>query len=231
MAQETIIDVRDLVRVFDTRAGERRVLVGADLAVERGEMVCVVGRSGAGKSTFLHILAGLDRGFQGRVSIAGRRLAELSERAMAEYRARTTGVVFQGLGVLDHLNVRENVMLSGAFRSSGGHSDGAAAEELLERVGLGGRGDERPTDFSGGERQRLMLARALFGGPEILLCDEMTGQLDEATAAAILDVLGQARRDLSLTIVAVTHNEVLVRQADRVVRLSEGRLVPGDGTA
>jgi ABC-type lipoprotein export system ATPase subunit len=231
MTQEKIIEVRDLVRTFGEDSGDRRILAGANLAVARGDMVCVIGRSGAGKSTLLHILAGLDRGYTGRVVVAGFDLQTLSERRMAEFRARITGVVFQGLGVLEHLNARENVMLSDAFRRRLGDVGRFSADELLERVGLGGRGDERPTNFSGGERQRLMLARALFGEPPILLCDEMTGQLDEDTSAVMLDLLASARRDMDLTIVAVTHNETLERQADRVLRLADGELAPVEGAA
>lgn len=226
-----MIQVSGLGRSYATRTGPRRVLHGLNLEVGAGELVCIVGRSGVGKTTLLHILAGLDRRFEGSVRVAGEAVEDLTDAGLARFRGTAVGVVFQNLGVLDHLTVRDNVALPSAFGRGAGVEPAQRVDDLLERVGLAGRGDDRPLEMSGGERQRVVLARALFPGPRVLLCDEMTGQLDSDTASEVLELVSELRREFGLTVIAVTHHDDFERQADRVLRLVEGSLEPAEAPA
>jgi ABC-type lipoprotein export system ATPase subunit len=207
----------------------REVLSDLDLDVEAGELVAVVGRSGVGKTTLLNIIGGLDTSYHGSVEVDGRRLADLGDRELSSFRGRTVGFVFQAYNLLEHLTVAENASLPWLFAHGHGsigdrHEARRRAHEVLEEVGLADRADDVPPALSGGERQRVALARALFHRPRLLLCDEPTGNLDEATAVRIADLLQGVHRGGAVTVVIATHDPAMSRLADRVLVLSGGAL-------
>ena len=193
-----------------------------DLAISGGEFLAVVGPSGGGKSTLLHLVAGIDRSTSGSIRVRGRDVATLSERELTLYRRREVGVVFQFFNLLPHLTVRENVELP---RLLDGERDAAArATELLDRVDLSPRSDAYPGELSGGEMQRAAIARGLVTGARLLLADEPTGNLDSRHGDEVLSLLDEVRRERGVTLILATHSETAARRADRVVELTDGRL-------
>jgi lipoprotein-releasing system ATP-binding protein len=206
------------------------VLHGVDLEVERGEMVAIVGASGSGKSTLLHLLGLLDAPDAGTVRYEGRRIDDLPDRDRDRLRNETFGFIFQFYHLLPELSALENVMIPHMIRLGIGAYLGARrrlrneAAEILGRVGLGHRLTHRPAELSGGEMQRAAIARAIAGGPSVLLADEPTGNLDTATGQGVLELLRDLNRERGLTMIMVTHDAQIAQQADRVVRLAEGRI-------
>lgn len=206
--------------------GVVRVLDGASLAVQAGEMVAIVGASGSGKSTFLHVLGGLERPTSGMVLLDGTPVAGLDNETLAALRNRAVGFVFQFHHLLREFSALENVMMPLRI---GGHSDRAArdrASMLLERVGMAGRMHHRPTELSGGEQQRAAVARALAASPAVVLADEPSGNLDQGNAERLHDLFASVTQELALGLVVVTHNLSLAARADRALALEDGRLVP-----
>jgi len=204
------------------------------LEVEAGEFVSILGRSGSGKTTLLHIIGGLDSGFEGEVEVAGSSLGLLDDSRLSGLRNAGIGFVFQAYHLLDHLSVGENAALPSLFARGPTTMSAAGVSrrtgEVLERVGLRDRVGDRPSELSGGERQRLAIARALFQEPRLLLCDEPTGNLDDATGADIVVLLGGIHRDDGVTVVTATHDGAISRTAGRVLRLDDG-LLTEDGSA
>jgi len=210
-----------------TVAGRRLdVLRDLDLAVDQGEMVAVVGASGVGKSTLLHVLGGLDRADAGAIAIGETTLTSLSDAEAVAFRNRQVGFVFQFHHLLPEFNALENAEMPMRIARMPIADARARAGELLERVGLGERLTHRPGMLSGGEQQRVAVARALVMRPSVLLADEPTGDLDEATAESLHLLLRDMHRDFVLTSIIATHNPRLAAACDRVLRLQEGRLVP-----
>jgi len=207
-----------------------QVLRGVDFEVERGELVSIVGSSGSGKSTLLHVLGLLDAPDRGGVYLEGKRIDDQSDRHRDKLRNHTFGFIFQFYHLLPELTALENVMMPQLIRNgllSYLSKRGAIRKEataLLERVGLGHRLDHYPTELSGGEMQRAAMARALAGGPTIVLADEPTGNLDASTGQNVLELLRDLNRERGLTMILVTHDLQIAHQTDRVVRLSEGRI-------
>jgi lipoprotein-releasing system ATP-binding protein len=220
----------DLHKTYRKHAHKVEVLRGLSLDVEAGEFVSVVGASGSGKSTLLHLLGTLDRPDRGRIQLEGKRIDNLPARARDLLRNRTFGFIFQFYHLLPELSTLENVltphMISHSLFAWLGRRRELRrrATALLERVGLGHRLQHRPRELSGGEMQRAAIARALMGGPRILLADEPTGNLDATTGAQIVGLLRDLNRGEGLTIIMVTHNLDIVAETDRVVRLVEGRV-------
>jgi lipoprotein-releasing system ATP-binding protein len=206
------------------------VLAGLDIEVRRGEFVAIVGQSGSGKSTLLHLLGTLDAPDRGEICFNGRRIDNLPTRQCDALRNRCIGMIFQFYHLLPELSTLENVLsplmiADGAwnyFAKRKKHR--ARAIELLEIVGLANRLKHKPRELSGGEMQRAAIARALVAQPELLLADEPTGNLDQATGQEILKILRTLNRERRLTIVMVTHDQAIARQADRIVRLAQGRI-------
>ena len=197
-------------------------LDGVALKVSPGEFLGIVGPSGGGKSTLLHLVAGIDRPTSGSIVVGGRDLASLSESQLTLYRRRDVGVVFQFFNLLAHLTVRENVELP---RLLDGRRDATErAGELLDRVDLTRRRDAHPYELSGGEMQRAAIARALVTGARLLLADEPTGNLDSRHGEEVLALLDEVRRERGVTVMLATHSEAAARRADRVVELKDGRL-------
>ena len=198
------------------------ILHDVSFTVNAGEAVAIVGASGSGKSTLLGLLAGLDTPTSGSVSISGQELFALDEDGRAALRARLVGFVFQSFNLLPAMTALENVMLPLELAGESGAS--ASAKALLERVGLGGRLTHYPKQLSGGEQQRVAIARAFATRPALLLADEPTGNLDEATGAAIIDLMFELNRERGTTLILVTHDMELSRRCGRALRLVAGEL-------
>jgi ABC-type lipoprotein export system ATPase subunit len=219
----SLVHARGLVKTYGEGRAAVRVLDGADLDVASGEFVAVIGRSGSGKSTLLHLLGGLDRADAGTIELAGARLHELDERGLTAVRRRDVGFVFQAFHLLPELSGVENVLLPAQLARDGIEA-APRARELLARLGLTDVARRLPTTLSGGEQQRLAIARALVNDPALVLADEPTGNLDEESGAQVLDLLRRAA-DTGRAVVLVTHDRAATALADRVLRLHDGRLV------
>lgn len=201
-----------------------RVLEGLDLAVLPAERVAVIGESGVGKSTLLHVLGTLDRPSAGRVELAGRDLFSLPPRELAAVRNREIGFVFQLHYLLPDFSALENVMLPGLIARYRTERARTLAADMLERVGLSERLRHRPGELSGGEQQRVAVARALVLGPRLVLADEPTGNLDPQTGDSVLRLLLDLNRDLGVAMIVATHSEKLATAMDRTLRLKDGKL-------
>ena len=205
---------------------ELTVLRDLDLSVDVGEMVAIVGASGVGKSTLLHVLGGLDRADSGTVTCAGADLTSMPDRDMVAFRNRHVGFVFQFHHLLPEFSAIENAEMPMRIARRPAAEARGRAEELLQRVGLGERLTHRPGMLSGGEQQRVAVARALVMRPSVLLADEPTGDLDERSAESLHDLLEEMHRAYQLTSIIATHNPRLAATCDRVLRLEGGRLSP-----
>ncbi len=221
------IRVRDLWKTF-ARDGDRvDVLKGVSLDIQPGELVAIVGPSGAGKSTLLHLLGGLERATRGEIQYGEQRLESLDDHALAEFRNRQVGFVFQFHYLLPEFTALENVMLPLLIRREAGPGAAERARGLLGRVGLAARVQHRPGELSGGEQQRVAMARALVGEPLVLLADEPTGNLDSKSGEEVFELLRELNRERRLTCMLVTHNEAMARRTDRILRMLDGRIVEG----
>jgi lipoprotein-releasing system ATP-binding protein len=200
------------------------VLRDLDLQVEAGEMVAIVGASGVGKSTLLHVLGGLDRVDQGTITIASTEVTSLPDQEVVAFRNRQVGFVFQFHHLLPEFNASENAEMPMRIARVPTDEARPRAEDLLRRVGLGDRLTHRPGMLSGGEQQRVAVARALVMRPALLLADEPTGDLDEATAGSLHALLREMHRDFGLTSIIATHNPRLAAACDRILRLEGGQL-------
>ena len=220
----SFLNAHGIVKTYSVGGQLLTVLRDLDLVVESGEMVAIVGASGVGKSTLLHILGGLDRADTGSVSIGETNLTALPDEAVVAFRNRHVGFVFQFHHLLPEFSALENVEMPMRIGRLPIAASRAQAAALLRRVGLGDRLTHRPGMLSGGEQQRTAVARALVMQPSILLADEPTGDLDEATADALHGLLREMHRTYQLTSVIATHNPRLAASCDRVLRLEGGRL-------
>ncbi len=220
------VTVRSLNKAYQVGAARIHVLRDLDLDVEAGEMVAVVGASGVGKSTLLHLLGGLDRPGSGTLVVGGHALSEMKDGALVEFRNRNVGFVFQFHHLLPEFEAVENVEMP--MRIAGVPLDETRhrAKELLSRVGLSDRLSHRPSMLSGGEQQRVAVARALIMKPALLLADEPTGDLDENTADSLHGLLREMHAEHGLTSIIATHNPRLSAACDRVLRLEQGQLRP-----
>jgi putative ABC transport system ATP-binding protein len=218
----SILRCESLARSYVSGGREITVLRDTTFDLEPGAFLAITGPSGSGKSTLLGLLAGLDRPTRGRVVLDGRDLAALSEDERARVRAEAVGFVFQSFHLIPTLTARENIQVPLELRGEDGR---ARAEELLERVGLGDRGHHYPAQLSGGEQQRVAVARAFAHRPKILFADEPTGNLDAANGQNVIALLGELNRELGTTLVLVTHDPDLARLARRVIRLRDGAVV------
>jgi len=223
---EPYIRARSLAKRY--RSGEAALVIfeGLDLDVERGEMLALVGESGAGKSTLLHLLGGLDTPSEGTIHYQKREISGLSEADRADFRNREIGFVWQIHYLLPEFTALENVMMPLLIRGVAHGAAAAEAAERLDEVGLHARASHRAGELSGGEQQRVVLARALVAGPSVLLADEPTGNLDFRTGEMIFDLLAGLHRTHRLTSVLVTHNMAFASRCDRIVTLEKGGLVP-----
>jgi putative ABC transport system ATP-binding protein len=221
--ERALLMASGVTRVFRSPAGDRVANNHIDLVARPGELVVLAGPSGAGKTTLLNLLAGLDRPTSGRVSLAGKNYAELSDGELSQLRREYIGYVFQAFGLLPMLSARENVEVPLRLLRTAPVARDARVIEVLGEVGLAGHLDQRPNELSGGQQQRVSLARALVARPRLLLADEPTGQLDSATAGTIIELIRHLVHRSGVAAVVTTHDETLMAMADRVVLLHDGR--------
>ena len=218
-----VIRAENVAKVVPTSEGELAILAGINLEINAGESVAVVGASGSGKTTLLGILAGLDLPTDGQVFLADRELTALDEESRARVRGEYVGFVFQTFQLLGSLTALENVMLPGELRGEAAAQSEALA--LLEKVGLGERTHHYPRQLSGGEQQRVAVARAFASRPTVLFADEPTGNLDTATGQRIIELLFDLNAEFATTLVLVTHDDRLAQRCDRIITLEAGRVV------
>ena len=221
-----MIALRNLTKEYVDGSRVVRVLTDLDFDVAAGERVAIVGESGVGKSTLLHIVGTLDRPTRGEVWFDGEDLAKKSDRELAHFRNRAVGFIFQFHHLLPDFTALENVMMPARIGGTAPDAAARRATALLERVGLAARLDHRPGELSGGEQQRVAVARALVQGPRLVLADEPTGNLDPATGAGVQQLLLELNREHEVTLVVVTHNAGLAGAMDRTVRLRAGHIEP-----
>jgi putative ABC transport system ATP-binding protein len=220
-SSEPLLQADNLTKIYQRGREEVRALDDVSFSIHRAEFVAVVGPSGAGKTTMLNLLGCMDVPTSGSLCIAGQELSGLSDAKRTRLRREQIGFVFQHFGLMPTLTVRENIALPALFAR---RQVRQRTDELLDKVGLAARRNHRPHELSGGEMQRVAIARALINGPQILLADEPTGNLDSQTGETILQLFKQLQKE-GLTIVVVTHNEALSNAAERRLTLRDGRLI------
>ena len=219
----SILETKDLRKIYGSGDTEVHALDGVNLQIENGEFVAIVGTSGSGKSSLLHMLGGLDRPTSGNVIVDGKDISSLKDEALTIFRRRKIGFIFQSYNLVPVLNVYENIVLP--IELDGGKVDKDFIQKIVETLGLSGRLDALPNQLSGGQQQRVAIARALAASPAIILADEPTGNLDSKTSQDVLSLLKVTSQKFSQTIVMITHNDEIAQMADRVLRIEDGRIV------
>ena len=219
----TILETKDLRKVYGSGDTEVRALDGVDLTVEKGEFGAVVGTSGSGKSTLLHMLGGLDRPTSGAVLVDGKDIFSLKDEELTIFRRRKIGFVFQSYNLVPVLSVYENIVLP--IQLDGGKVDQSYVNQVIEALGLEQKLQNLPSQLSGGQQQRVAIARALATKPAIILADEPTGNLDSKTSQDVLSLMKVTGQKFAQTMVMITHNEEIAQMADRIVRIEDGRIV------
>ncbi len=218
--KEVILSAKELSKTYGKGEAAVHALDGVSLDIYDGELLCILGSSGSGKSTLLNMLGGMDQPDSGTITIGGRDLARMKDRELTRYRREDIGFVFQSFNLIAELTAKENVAMT-ADTSKGS----SIVTEMLELVGLGAKLNSYPTQMSGGEQQRVSIARALAKNPRLLLCDEPTGALDYETGKQILVALEKLVREYGKTVVIVTHTQEIGRMADRVIRMRSGKII------
>lgn len=214
------IEVKDVRKTYGRGDAAINALDGADFSLDSGKVCVILGQSGAGKSTLLNLLGGLDNPTSGTITVDGRDISRLTRDELADYRASTVGFVFQSYNLIPTLTAQENIRLIAQIAPGG-----MDATEILKQVGLGDRLLNFPSELSGGEQQRVSIARALAKNPKLLLCDEPTGALDSETGAMVLKLLLKMARENDKTVVIVTHNQTIAKLADVIVHVKNGKIL------
>ena len=221
----SILETRNLRKIYGSGDTEVRALDGVNLSVNSGEFVAIVGTSGYGKYTLLHMLGGLDRPTSGSVIVDGKDIFSLKDEALTIFRRRKIGFVFQSYNLVPVLNARENIILP--IQLDGRQVDEDFLDKIVNTLGLEKKLGSLPSQLSGGQQQRVAIARALAAAPAIILADEPTGNLDSRTSQDVLSLLKVTSQKFAQTIVMITHNEEIAQTADRIIRIEDGRIVRG----
>ncbi len=220
---DTIIGMENLHKIYNTGQARTYALRGVNLEISKGSLSCIVGPSGHGKSTLMHLMGGLDKPTEGRVFIDGLDITGLSNSKLAELRAKKIGFIFQFFNLLQNLTAEENLEVAMMFSRTPATAQKEKAKELLSLVGLTDKFKAKPSELSGGQQQRVAIARALANDPEILLMDEPTGNLDSESEAEVLDYIFKLH-ERGKTIVIVTHNKDIAKKAEKIFEIKDGRL-------
>lgn len=227
-----MIRLRGVRKSYTTNRVVNEVLKGVDLDIEAGEFAAIVGRSGSGKTTLLNIIGALDSQYEGSVEVQGKQLRDLSDVAISSYRNQNVGFIFQSFYLLEHMSCLENVALPSVFSRDQVLTRQAAlarARDVLNEVELSEKCDALPNTLSGGQKQRVAIARALFCRPSLMICDEPTGNLDSSTAQAILALFRRLNEEHGITLVIVTHDDMISQACKRIIRIDDGRIIEGAG--
>jgi len=225
MVSDSLIKLENVWKIYQLGKVELTILENITLDVSRGDFVVILGPSGSGKSTLLNLLGCLDLPTRGRVFLAGRDIAKLSEDELAQIRGKTIGFIFQQFNLLQNLSALENVMIPMIFQGKSESERRERAEFLLSSLGLGERILHRPAELSGGEQQRIAIARALSNNPEIIVADEPTGNLDSSTGKKIMEILINLHQEEKKTIIVVTHDPTIANYSNQIVNIKDGQLV------
>lgn len=223
--KKTVISVKDLYKIYRVGESKVRALNGVSFTIEKGEFCAIVGTSGSGKSTLLNMLAGLEKPTKGEIVIAGEHMETKNENQLVKFRREHIGFIFQSFNLLASMNALENVALPLTFQGMTKDKRMQKAEEVLELVGLSKHKKHKPTQMSGGQQQRVGIARALVVQPEIIFADEPTGNLDSKTSAEVMELIKKIIREKNQTLVMVTHDDHLASFADRIFRISDGKII------
>ncbi len=216
---KTIVDFQDVVKTYGEGEALQYAVNHVDFSIQEGEFVVILGQSGAGKSTVLNMLGGMDKPTAGKIMIDGEEVSAMNDKQMSEFRARKIGFIFQFYNLIPSLTVYENVALTKSIVK-----DAASADEMLDAVGLSNHKRKFPSQLSGGEQQRVSIARALAKKPRIILGDEPTGALDSETGVIVLSLLQKQSREKHNTVILVTHNADIAKCADKVIRMKNGKI-------
>lgn len=225
MARETLIKLNDVWKTYEIGNVKVEALRGLDIEVKQGEFVAIMGPSGSGKSTAVNMVGCLDIPTRGEVLLKGRNIARMSESHLAQIRGKTIGFIFQTFNLIGTLSAKENIMLPMIFQNVRYPQREQQARRLLNLVELGDRMEHRPSELSGGQQQRVAIARALANGPEVILADEPTGNLDSKASMMIMDLLKALHEKEKKTLVVVTHDKQVAKYAERVIMLKDGRVM------
>lgn len=220
-----MIHAEDLTKVYQMGDNEVRALDGASFTIDKGEMIAIMGPSGSGKSTLMSIIGCLDVPSSGKYSLDGEAVETLDETELADVRGRKIGFVFQQFNLLARTSALENVMLPLTYAGYSGKEREDRARKALERVGLGERTHHAPNELSGGQQQRVAIARAIVNEPNILLADEPTGALDSKTGVEIMDLFQRLHKENGQTVILVTHDSYVARHTERIIKISDGKIV------
>ncbi len=220
-----IVETRGLVKIYESGGHPLEVLKGVDMVIEPGEFTAIMGPSGSGKSTLLNMIGALDRPTSGEVSINGTAISGLNDNELADLRNREIGFIFQFFNLIPRMNAQSNVELPLAIQGVGRNERKERATELLEMVGLGDRADHKPSQLSGGEQQRVAIARSLANDPPLLLCDELTGNLDSKTGAEVLHLLRTLNKERGTTFLIITHDQEVGENVDRLINFRDGIII------
>ena len=220
-----IIEVKNVSKSFGKNENINHVLKGADMSVEEGEFVSLMGASGSGKSTLLYLIGGLDRSFEGNISVCGKDIGSLKDKELSDLRLKNMGFVFQFYNLVMNLNVMDNILLPQTINGKKRSELKGALDEILEITGLSEKRKAMPNTLSGGQQQRVAIARAVIGNPSLILADEPTGNLDAASTVEIMELFSKLNKEKGLTILQVTHSEQCAEYGSRIVRLEDGKTV------
>ena len=219
----TVIEVNNVSKTFGKGENLNRVLNGASISVDKGEFVSLMGASGSGKSTLLYLIGGLDRDFEGNISLCGEDIGSLKDKQLSDLRLKNVGFVFQFYNLVMNLNVEDNILLPQTMNGKKRSELKSALDEILEITGLTAKRKAMPATLSGGQQQRVAIARAVLGNPSVILADEPTGNLDSASTTEIMELFRKLNQEKGMTILQVTHSEQCAEYGTRIVRLDNGK--------